>query len=289
MADILIDNWTLQRAAVSINDVYENIAAPNDDYIRLVEAIILWDNVYFLDNEYSQYWKNILWRFGYQNYLAPFSTGKVEDYEIFQQENGGNSIIADSALKYSTFCNKNNIAYLPCKERAEYLKQCDFIASYVNRKDVMNLLDKTLAEYYVSLNSRFGTDKIRFSFPVLFDFIVANTTDKFFLQTALQVRNEKEVIQFRKWLSSFEQQLQQGALQELEKLLAYLPALICDLTRVVSPKRSAEIQIGLTPAINIPVTFGGSAKNLIHVDFLRTLSSFAINERKPYQPFNNIY
>ena len=289
MADILIDNWTLQRAAVSINDVYENIAAPNDDYIRLVEAIILWDNVYFLDNEYSQYWKKFFWRFGYQNYLAPFSTGKVEDYEIFQQKNSENSIIEESALKYSTFCNKNNIAYLPCKERAEYLKQCDFIASYVNRKDVMNLLDKTLAEYYVSLNRRFGTDKIRFSFPVLFDFIAANTTDKFFLQTALQVRSEKEVIQFRKWLSSFEQQLQQGALQELEKLLVYLPALISDLTRVVSPKRSAEFQIGLTPAINIPVTFGGSAKNLIHVDFLRTLSSFAINERKPHQPFNNIY
>lgn len=289
MVDILIDNWTLQRAAISINDTYENIAVPNEEYIRLIEALILWDNIYYLDNDYSQYWKNILWRFGYQKYLTPFSKGQLTDHEVFQKEILGNDIVEKSALKYSNFCNKNHIAYLPCKERAEYLKKCDLLGSYVNRKDVMNLLDRTLAEYYISLNKRFGTDKIKFTFPVLFDFVAANTKDNFYLQTALQLRNEKEVIQFRKWLSSFEQQLQHGNLLELEKILNYLPALISDLTKVTSSKWNAELQIGLTPAINLPIGFGGSTKHLIHVDFLRTLSSFAISRRTPSQQFSNIF
>lgn len=72
MSDIIIDNWTLQRAAVSINDTYEHLSTPNEEYVRLIEAVILWDNVYFLNNEFSGVWKDILWRFGYQNYLTPF-------------------------------------------------------------------------------------------------------------------------------------------------------------------------------------------------------------------------
>ena len=32
MADIMIDNWTLQRAAISINDTYEKISSPNEEY-----------------------------------------------------------------------------------------------------------------------------------------------------------------------------------------------------------------------------------------------------------------
>lgn len=58
MADIMIDNWTLQRAAISINDTYEKISSPNEEYVKLIEALVLWDHVYFIDNEYSQYWKS---------------------------------------------------------------------------------------------------------------------------------------------------------------------------------------------------------------------------------------
>ena len=62
MADIMIDNWTLQRAAISINDTYEKISSPNEEYVKLIEALVLWDHVYFIDNEYSQYWKKFLYR-----------------------------------------------------------------------------------------------------------------------------------------------------------------------------------------------------------------------------------
>lgn len=51
MADIMIDNWTLQRAAISINDTYEKISSPNEEYVKLIEALVLWDHVYFIDNE----------------------------------------------------------------------------------------------------------------------------------------------------------------------------------------------------------------------------------------------
>lgn len=290
MADILIDNWTLQRAAVNVHDTFDDYSEPDENYIRLVEAIILWDKVYYIDTDNSELWKALLYQFGYYDYLTAFSSANPEEQADFTV--GGypdGSIIRDGALRYSAFCNKNHISYLPCKERAEYLKQCDFLGSYINRKDVMNLLDRTLADYYISLNERFGTNKIKFSFPVLFDFVVANSTEKNYLETALQIRNEKEVIQFRKWLSKFEKKLQEGNLHELERLLQYIPALVDDLTKVTSPRWNAEFQLSIAPSLSIPVSGGGSAKHLIHVDFLRTLTSFAIKERKPKQQNNYVF
>lgn len=279
MADIMIDNWTLQRAAISINDTYEKISSPNEEYVKLIEALVLWDHVYFIDNEYSQYWKKFLYRFGYEKYLSPFVIPKEENISVHSLGDIENSIISEKALMYSTFCNKHNISYLPCKERAEYLQQCNFI-SPCDREDVMDYFDKSLKEYYESLNHRLGKSKIKFSHPVLFDFIAANTaSDKSLIQTALQIRSEREVAEFRSWLTTFEQEIQFGNWQELEKLLVYLPALISDITKVVPATREFEIQIGLSPAIGISVPFGKSACKLFHVNFLKTLSSFAIQGR----------
>ena len=144
----------------------------------------------------------------------------------------------------------------------------------------MDYFDKSLKEYYESLNPRLGKSKIKFSQPVLFDFIAANTaSDKSLIQTALQIRSEREVAEFRSWLTTFEQEIQYGNWQELEKLLVYLPALISDITKVIPATREFEIQIGLSPAIGISVPFGKSASKLFHVNFLKTLSSFAIQGR----------
>lgn len=93
MADIMIDNWTLQRAAISINDTYEKISSPNEEYVKLIEALVLWDHVYFIDNEYSQYWKKFLYRFGYEKYLSPFAIPKEENISVHSLGDIENSIM----------------------------------------------------------------------------------------------------------------------------------------------------------------------------------------------------
>lgn len=98
MADIMIDNWTLQRAAISINDTYEKISSPNEEYVKLIEALVLWDHVYFIDNEYSQYWKKFLYRFGYEKYLSPFVIPKEENISVHSLGDIENSIISEKAL-----------------------------------------------------------------------------------------------------------------------------------------------------------------------------------------------
>ena len=116
MADIFIDNWTLQRAAVNVHDTFDDYSEPDENYIRLVEAIILWDKVYYIDTDNSELWKALLYKFGYYDYLTAFSSTDPEEQADFTV--GGypdSSIIRDGALRYSAFCNKNHISYLPCK------------------------------------------------------------------------------------------------------------------------------------------------------------------------------
>lgn len=53
MSKVLVDNWTLERAAVSINDTYERTSDPNQEYASLVDALILFDDVTYFDTSYS--------------------------------------------------------------------------------------------------------------------------------------------------------------------------------------------------------------------------------------------
>lgn len=57
MQGILMDNWSIENIIVC---VYENDnKSYSKEYIDLLEAIILWDELYYPDNTYSSWWKYI--------------------------------------------------------------------------------------------------------------------------------------------------------------------------------------------------------------------------------------
>lgn len=279
MADILIDNWTLERATVNINNTYYGFSKPDECHIKIAEAITLWDNVYFIDNGHAEFWKPILKQFGYLNFLKPIESSEFQeiDYSEFPLDSKIPDVIQKGALRYIAYCNKRHIAYLPSSERANYLKNLNLIGIFVDRDDVIDHIDKELLSYYKTLNERFGVNKIKLNFPILFDFISANTSDRYYLKTALELKKEKEVIQFRRWLTDFESALQQGRLLELEKLLSYVKGVIEDLTRVSASKINGELQIGLSPSISFPFSFSKRKRKLFHLDFLRTLIKYGVN------------
>lgn len=284
MSDILIDNWTLQRAAVSICDVYYGMDKPNSEYVKLVEAIILWDNLYFIDNEYSEFWKIVLWRFGYEKYLTPLDPAKIQaikDCKLLKgkNEDGHQDIVADRALEYSIISNLLGINYLPARERFDFLQDADAMKSFYNRSDVMGYLDKEIFEYYQSIVQRFGVDKLKYSFPVLFDFVRYNSNNPFFIDTALQIKEQREVQDFRNWMDNFEQELSSGNLLELERIIQFVPDIIENMTKMTTAQYTGTLQVGIAPSLSIARTIGGKLKKPIHIDFFRTLTEFALKER----------
>lgn len=287
MADILIDNWTLQRAAVSISNVYDRIAPPNIEYAKLIDAIILYDNLYYIDNEFSDVWKSILWRFGYSNYLTPINREKHT--ALAQAESLAQSvskeytdIITQGAIEYSIISNSLGINYLPVAERANALESISYSQSFYNRTDVIAYLDKKIGEYYESIIQRFGSNKLSFQFPVLFDFVREKASKPFLIDTALQIRCEPQVHEFRNWMNLFEKELINGNLNEVERVMQLVPKIIDELTSVVSKKIMFTLELSVAPSIALPVSLGASPKKrFAHIDFLKTLADFALHNRSP--------
>lgn len=287
MSNILVDNWTLQRATDSLRDVLSNNTKPNEELIKLIEAIIIWDNIYYIDNEFSAYWKKILSLLGMEDC---FHTAK----ELFDNEERYNicteharylslqvpTLIAKGAVEYSSIANYMNVGYLPSKERMEYLTTKEAKQLPISRTNIMSYFDRQMLEYYNLLNKRLGTDMIGFEMPVLFDFIMMNSKDKNYLKTAFGIREEKPVINFRKWMDSFEYNVSLGNIVEIDRLQKGIADIINDITRIHTPSIAGQMHIGITPSLSLPFSIDCGNRKNVHLEFLRSLTSFALTSRK---------
>ena len=50
MREVLIDNWTLEDMVFDLYDTDRLLSNPS--FHNILEAIVLWDNIYFPNNEY---------------------------------------------------------------------------------------------------------------------------------------------------------------------------------------------------------------------------------------------
>ncbi len=298
MSKILIDNWTLQRAACDLTDSYNYIPKPiaknaKIEHIKLIEAIILWDDIFFVNNIQASIWQNSLKKYGYGRFLKPYKLKQadIENFDLFGEDenrileyvtddNTVTDVVKKRAVAYSLFCNQQKITYMPCEERANYLKNHNPVQQYMNRDDVLNCLDNELKKFYDTVNEKFCTNKLNFSFPVLFDFVSANAKKENYIETALQIRNMPEVKAFREWMTDFEKLSRNGNSLMLEKMATYIEAIVKDITNVIPTTINGEVQFAITPSVSLPFKLGKSPKNMLHIDFIRTLANFGVTERK---------
>ena len=58
MKNVLIDNWFLENIAFKYNDQLQLFSS--QEFLNILEAILLWDNVYYPENEYSHFWQYLI-------------------------------------------------------------------------------------------------------------------------------------------------------------------------------------------------------------------------------------
>lgn len=204
MRNVVIDNWTLERAAVSINDTYEGVGQPNEEYASLIEALILWDNISFFDNG-KTYWKDTLWRFDYEKYLHSLPDPKIVD--IKHPEYDG--IVQRGALDYYEKCRIIGADYLAVSERAEFLSSViENSQARIPRLEVTKRVDDELEKLYERRRNGLPS-MISFDVPALFEYVRNNTADqKFYIKTAIQLHDSKAVRRFREWLANYDEVIQ---------------------------------------------------------------------------------
>lgn len=287
MNAIMIDNWLAQEAILNEYTFKDELSL---NYQKLLSAIVLWDEIYYPLNEKSIQWKMI------NNSEINIFLKPLEDYKrLFEYE--ANSIyienyqklerrlIAKEGIRYLLLSNYQGFDYVPSSARNLFFERYNpyNILNKLNRFDFIKTLDKEIVDYFDELNSKFGRNVFEIQRPVLVDFIIQNTPKSMsYIEFALKLREEKSVIQYRKYLTELENSLENREWKKLQELFEISSEVVHNAVKL--DKKSIgtiEFSFSALPALNFSKEIEIS-KRKIHLTFLDKLSEFAFDGRKMY-------
>ena len=295
MTCVIVDNWTLECAADYISN--DSKKQPTSEYIRLIEALILWDRVYYVESPFSSPWKLMLTSQNYSSLLTMIPTDfclsdPLASCLLKRLQGGSSCTQIDINLAwirtfdYQLLSNRLGMHYLPSDKRAMMLRTSNAIQETYNREDIVAYLDNSVNEFYKMLVNRLGKNKISFHFPMLFDYIRYCCDGKITFDGITQLHNSKEVKNFRTWMDTLETQIADGNLLSLKQTLDIVPEIVNDLTKLTTRAQVATLEIGLTPSLAIPISpmqiYTGIKKlnEKVHTDFFRILTNYALTKRR---------
>ena len=286
MDGILLDNWSLEDLIEGYS--YES----NKAYYNLLETIVLWDKLYYPENEYSLWWKHISQDNSIKKVLIPFpdnnSEFQDEAVDIFNNLKDSDKysrIVGIGGIRYSLLSNNSGLDYFPCIKRSEFLScinRKQFYSEMMNRFKLTYALDNEVKKYYAELSEFLGTNEIQFEVPLLADYIIQNTPSSMsHIEFAIQLREEKGIKSYRRYLHKIEEAFNNG---NWNKIFIYKDAtkeIVHEIFKDKPVVESAGCDILAAPSINVSFTKHPIIK-YVHLNFLRKVTKFAYKNRKKY-------
>ena len=187
---------------------------------------------------------------------------------------------------YLDISTKLGLNYFPHPQRADYLQRKNIFNMGFNRDMLIQHIDKSLLDYYNQVNEKYGHNLINCPYPVLYDYIRAKAKKdgtgslKDELEVALELRENKDIIDFRKSLNNIDDGFNNGNLLFVDTAFKQIEELSKAITNS-HPKDAimSQLTIGLSPSLSIPVRFPNIRKKIISLTFLTKLLDFGIKER----------
>lgn len=281
-----MDNWSIENIIAYVNE--EDSKSYNKEYIDLLEAIVLWDNIFYPENTYSSWWKYVGKDHSINKIIKPIQDnaeafrGEIE--EILNNINNTNNfteIISKGAVKYMLLSNKNGLNYFPCEERCIFLEKSDLFDNFKNisRFDIIRTLDKEIVKYYEELHKFFGKNIFSFEIPLLADFIIQNTPNNMsHIDYAIKLREDRHVVAYRKYLDEIEMAFNSAQWDKILKFEQETKGLVKDIFEEKKFVDSISVNLLALPSFNISIANFPFKKN-VHLNFLRRLGKFAYKER----------
>lgn len=282
-----MDNWSIENIITCIYE--EDGKSYNKEYIDLLEAIVLWDDLYYPENTYSLWWKYIGQDHCIKKIIKPLQDDEREFddkiKEILKSINNTNNFsetVNRGAVKYLLLSNKNGLNYFPCEKRCIFLEQSNLfnIFKFISRFDIVGTLDKEIMKYYEELNNFFGKNIFSFEIPLLADFIIQNTPDNMsHINYAIKLREDKYVVAYRKYLNEIEIAINCAQWDKLSKFGQETKGLVKDIFEAKRVVDSISVNLLALPSFSIS-TANLPFKKKMHLSFLRKLGKFAYKGRK---------
>lgn len=258
MREVLIDNWNLTNANLGEKQINN---FPNESLSDLLSAIVLWDDVYYLDDGFATYgWISTPKGQILKPMLKPLYLGSVikEEFENssnimyekdFKSEN--KKIVAQRALFYHEISKAYGLDYYPIKERAQFLINSINKIDLWTRDEILKREEREILERIHEFDS--GKESL-IRFPLLSSLIVKNSNGDL-INTALDIKNAKEVKRFRKYMDKIDKEINEGNYSEARYVLSLIPQIVDEIENMDRKLNMAvTLKLKITPGVVSMVT-----------------------------------
>ena len=213
MNSILIDNWTIEKA-ISNSKTQEIKSA---ELKRIMCFMILWDNVYYLDNGYSSWWQDCVDQDEELYVLLKMKQLPINDeykstvQQVYEQRFMNTEIptIAQGAIEYLVNAELNNVHYAPVDERAAFIQKHNLIEDLFTRNDIIESIDSELLKYYEESSEKIRAADISLVTEALLSLIDGDST-KDISERIERLKRKPMIRRFRNWADRFETEIKEG-------------------------------------------------------------------------------
>ena len=289
MGNVLLDNWIIEQA--SLEYLY-NKNTPNitKAFCELIQAVTLWDTIYYIENEVTPIWIDRFNCTKLANILKPIrptnqSISAAREYanEFISRNRGINlETVEVRSLEYFYLCSNLKLNYLPSFERTEFFEKA-LIKNKSSRELMLGFVDKQLEAYIDRINLMLDSSLFRCPWPVFIDYFYSNCNSlEDVISKVVDLRESQELRDFRKWLDHIQLCIDSSDLVSLESgMLRAIQAIESITNRKKIKKSGFSISITVVPALNIPID------DILNRDsrksqllFIRTLAEHAITNSR---------
>lgn len=211
--------------------------------------------------------------------VAELVLKNIQDYYL---EECIASRIAKDAIRYILLGYNLGMNIFLSKERSEFIRINHYDKFQFNRLDTIILLEKKVEEFYEEINRKIGMKIICFRTPLFVDFICQNAINmKEVLELIKELKNNKQVIDYKKTMEKMENSLDNGNFVEFNEYLSVIPDIVDSICS--SEIKTQSIEIGFNPIPSIGTCFDlvhdPKRNKKLHMRFLQDIAKFGLTER----------
>jgi len=202
---------------------------------------------------------------------------------VITPENYNERILLVRGGLYMMEANGAGITYLPHPRRAKVLYNSGLFPRGFDGRVYLDIIDKEVRDYIKAINELAQFQLLSTSFPVLYKFIEEEAKDSLDQFTvALKLRDNKNVVEFRKSVNDISEELKKGNIHEFRASLLKAKEVCDEISDSLYKKPlSYGVSIGLSPSIEISGDYKAKVSSGFHATFLSDLANYGLKGIRP--------